>query len=150
MSPLIRAAALGLALTALAGCTSKAVLTPSRPLAADHSYSQAQVQQAILMAVAERGWTARSITAQRIQADITVRNTFYAAVNIDYTPRDYRISYRDSRGMDYADGKIHRNYNRWVKNLSGSILRQLKTYDTQKLLLQQQQSLSQQSSDTLN
>ncbi|KNX76020.1 MULTISPECIES: hypothetical protein [Pseudomonas] len=137
MSPLIRAAALGLALTGLAGCTSKPVLNPAEQLTAGHNYSQAQVQQAILKAVAERGWTARNVGASVIQADITVRNTFFAAVDIHYSPSQFRIAYRDSRELGYKDGQIHRNYNRWVYNLDRSILRELNALNTQRILQQQ-------------
>lgn len=137
MSPLIRAAALGLALTGLTGCTSKPVLNPAEQLTASHNYAQPQVQQAILKAIAERGWTARSVGPDVIQADITVRNTFFAAVNIHYSPSQFRIAYRDSRELGYKDGKIHRNYNRWVYNLDRSILRELNSLHTQNILQQQ-------------
>ncbi|MDH0304226.1 MULTISPECIES: hypothetical protein [unclassified Pseudomonas] len=136
MSPLIRAAALGLALTGLAGCTSKPVLNPAEQLTASHNYSQPQVQQAILKAIAERGWTARNVGPSLIQADITVRNTFYAAVDIHYSPSQFRIAYRDSRELGYKDGKIHRNYNRWVYNLDRAIVQQLNNAYSQNLTQQ--------------
>ncbi|MDF0734040.1 hypothetical protein P0Y43_25490 [Pseudomonas entomophila] len=137
MSPLIRAVALGLALTALAGCTSKPVMNPAEQLTASHGYTHPQVQQAILKAIAERGWTARNVGPSLIQADITVRNTFFAAVDIHYSTSQFRIAYRDSRELGYEDGKIHRNYNRWVYNLDRAILRQLNTLGTQNVPQQQ-------------
>ena len=137
MSPLIRATALGLALAGLAGCTSKPVMNPAEQLTSNQAYSQPQVQQAILKAIAERGWTARSVRPNVIQADITVRNTFFAAVDIHYSTEQFRIAYRDSRELGYKDGKIHRNYNRWVYNLDRSILRELNTQAAQSLLPQQ-------------
>ncbi|MGH8380495.1 hypothetical protein [Pseudomonas sp.] len=130
MSSLIRAAVLGLALAGLAGCTSKPVLTPQEQLVVGHDYSHAQVQQAILKAVADRGWTARKVTPDLIQADILVRNTFYAAVDIRYSVSNFRINYRDSRELGYKDGKIHRNYNRWVNNLDKNIMRELNHLET--------------------
>lgn len=137
MSPLMRAAALGLALAGLAGCTSKPVLNPAEQLTSHHTYNQQQVQQAILKAIAERGWTARSVDPSVIRADITVRNTFFAAVDIHYSASQFRIAYRDSRELGYKDGKIHRNYNRWVYNLDRSILRELNTLSSQNILQQQ-------------
>lgn len=137
MSPLIRAAALGLALSGLAGCTSKPVMNPAEQLTASHTISHSQVQHAILKAIAERGWTARAIGPSVIEADITVRKTFFAAVDIHYSTSQFRIAYRDSRELGYKDGKIHRNYNRWVYNLDRSILRELTLMDTQNLLQQQ-------------
>ncbi|WP_248918326.1 hypothetical protein [Pseudomonas entomophila] len=142
MSPSIRAVALGLALAGLAGCTSKAVLNPTEQLTASHAYSQPQVQQAILKAIAERGWTARNVGPNLIQADITVRNTFFAAVDIHYSPSQFRIAYRDSRELGYKDGKIHRNYNRWVYNLDRSIVRELNAAYTQSLVQQQSNALN--------
>lgn len=136
MSPLIRAAALGLVLTGLVGCTSKPVLNPAEQLASATPYTQQQVQQAILKAIADRGWTARSVNPSVIQADITVRNTFFAAVDIHYSASQFRIAYRDSRELGYKDGKIHRNYNRWVYNLDRSIVRELNTVSSQSLLQQ--------------
>ncbi|MBF8673277.1 hypothetical protein IRZ53_00825 [Pseudomonas fulva] len=134
MSSLLRAAALGLVLAGIAGCTSKPVLNPSEQLAGATPYSQQQVQQAILKAIVERGWTARSVGASVIQADITVRNTFYAAVDIHYSASQFRIDYRDSRELGYDGGKIHRNYNRWVYNLDRSIVRQLNALSADQLL----------------
>ncbi|WP_367598379.1 hypothetical protein [Pseudomonas fulva] len=134
MSSLLRAAALGLVLAGIAGCTSKPVLNPSEQLAGATPYSQQQVQQAILKAIVERGWTARSVGASVIQADITVRNTFYAAVDIHYSASQFRIDYRDSRELGYDDGKIHRNYNRWVYNLDRSIVRQLNALSADQLV----------------
>ncbi|EST17411.1 putative lipoprotein [Pseudomonas putida S610] len=133
MSSLLRAAALGLVLAGIAGCTSKPVLNPSEQLAAATPYTQQQVQQTILKAIVERGWTARSVGASVIQADITVRNTFYAAVDIHYSASQFRIDYRDSRELGYDGGKIHRNYNRWVYNLDRSIVRQLNALSADQL-----------------
>ena len=126
MSSLIRAAVLGLALAGLAGCTSKPVLTPQEQLVVGHNYNHEQVQQAILKAVANRGWTPRKVTPNLIQADILVRNTFYAAVDIHYSVSNFRINYRDSRELGYKDGKIHRNYNRWVSMLDRDIMAALR------------------------
>ena len=69
-----------------------------------------------------------------VQADITVRNTFYAAVNIRYSLSNFRIEYRDSRELGYNDGKIHRNYNRWVYNLDKSIMRELKRIEANRMV----------------
>ncbi|CAM3650981.1 putative lipoprotein [Pseudomonas reidholzensis] len=136
MSSLLRATALGLALIGLAGCTSKPVLNPSEQLVANHGYSQSQVQLAILKGIANRGWTAQKLAPGLIQADILVRGTHYAAVDIHYSASEYRISYRDSREMDYKNGSIHRNYNRWVANLDKNILRELNNLATDNIMRQ--------------
>ncbi|MFD2640611.1 hypothetical protein [Pseudomonas japonica] len=134
MSSMIRMALLGLALAFAAGCTSKPVMAPKELLVVGHSYSNDDIQRAILQAVAERGWTARNVVPGLVQADITVRNTFYAAVDIRYSLSNFRIDYRDSRGLDYNNGKIHRNYNRWVYNLDKSIMRELQRIETNRMV----------------
>lgn len=134
MSSMIRAALLGLVLAGLAGCTSKPVMAPKELLVVGHSYSNDEIQYAILQAAAQRGWSARPAGPGLVQADITVRNTFYAAVDIRYSLSNFRIDYRDSRGLDYKDGKIHRNYNRWVYNLDKSIMRELKRIETNRMV----------------
>jgi len=131
---MIRAALMGLVLAGLVGCTSKPVLMPKEVLVAGPSYSDQEIQQAILQAAALRGWSARQVAPGLIQADITVRNTFYAAVDIRYSRNDFSIGYRDSRGLDHKDGKIHRNYNRWVHALDKNILRELKRIETNRMV----------------
>lgn len=134
MSSLIRTAVLGLMLAFVAGCTSKPVMAPKELLVVGHSYSNEEIQQAILKAAAERGWTVRRATPGLVQADITVRNTFFAAVDIRYSLSNFRIDYRDSRNLDYNDGKIHRNYNRWVYNLDKSIMRELQRIEADRMV----------------
>lgn len=134
MSSLIRTAVLGLMLAFVAGCTSKPVMAPKELLVVGHSYSNEEIQQAILKAAAERGWTVRRATPGLVQADITVRNTFFAAVDIHYSLSNFRIDYRDSRNLDYNDGKIHRNYNRWVYNLDKSIMRELQRIEADRMV----------------
>jgi len=136
---------MGLVLIGLVGCTSKPLLTPKELLVVGHSYSHEEIKKAILTGAAERGWTVRHIGDEVIQADILVRNTFYARVDITYSLSNYRIDYRDSREMDYKNGKIHRNYNRWVKNLDKSILRALKRIETDRMV---QRAVNEQQSST--
>jgi hypothetical protein len=83
------------------------------------------VQKAILAALAKRGWTVTKVEPERIAASLTLRGKHHAEIDIDYNPVAYQIRYRDSWGLGYKDGKIHRNYNRWVANLSKSIQQEL-------------------------
>lgn len=131
---MIRAALLGLVLAFVAGCTSKPVMAPKELLVVGHSYSDQEIQQAIVKGAAARGWTVRNVTPGLVQADITVRNTFFAAVDIRYSLSNFRIDYRDSRGLDYNNGKIHRNYNRWVYNLDKSIMRELQRTESDRMV----------------
>jgi hypothetical protein len=78
----------------------------------------------IEQALSGRSWT---ITARRpgaIDATISVR-THRADITVSYTATSYSIVYRDSENLDYKDGAIHPNYNRWIGNLDFDIQRAL-------------------------
>ena len=128
MSSLLRATLITLALLTCAGCTSKPVLNTQHDLPAGAQVSEEQVKQVIVTALQKREWTVQRLSPQLVQAEITVRNQFYAAIDIRYTRNSYAITYRDSRDLGYKDGKIHRNYNRWVSMLDRDILAGLRTY----------------------
>lgn len=123
---MIRRLLIVLALCGLAACTSKPLLQPHVQLPAERDISQAQLQQAIVAALEARRWQVDRVEPARIQASIDVRQRHQARVDIDYSPFGFHIRYRDSHGLDYQDGEIHRNYNRWVNSLRAEILRQLK------------------------
>ncbi|MFQ6348743.1 hypothetical protein ACQRBV_07020 [Pseudomonas sp. R11F] len=122
MSSLLRATLITLALLSTAGCTSKPVLNTQHDLVAGPQVSEEQVKQVIVNALQKREWTVQRLSPQLVQAEITVRNQFHAEIDIRYTRNSYAITYRDSRDLGYKDGKIHRNYNRWVSMLDRDIL----------------------------
>ncbi|WP_321850083.1 hypothetical protein [Pseudomonas paraveronii] len=128
MSSLLRATLITLALLSSAGCTSKPVLNTQHDLPASAQVSEEKVKQAIVAALQKREWTVQRLSPQLVQAEITVRNQFYAAIDIRYTRNSYAITYRDSRDLGYKDGKIHRNYNRWVSMLDRDIMAGLRNY----------------------
>ncbi|MBI6907491.1 hypothetical protein [Pseudomonas palleroniana] len=127
MSSLLRATLITLALLSTAGCTNKPVLNTQHDLAAGLQVSEEQVKQVIVNALQKREWTVQRLSPQLVQAEITVRNQFYAQIDIRYTRNSYAITYRDSRDLGYKDGKIHRNYNRWVSMLDRDILAGLRS-----------------------
>ena len=128
MSSLLRATLITLALLTSAGCTSKPVLNTQHDLPASAQVSEEKVKQVIVAALQKREWTVLRLSPQRVQAEITVRNQYYAAIDIRYTRNSYAITYRDSRDLGYKDGKIHRNYNRWVSMLDRDIMAGLRNY----------------------
>ena len=128
MSSLLRATLITLALLTTAGCTSKPILNTQHELAASPQVSEEKVKTVIIDALQKRNWTVQRLSPQLVQAEINVRNQFYAAIDIRYTRNSYAITYRDSRDLGYKDGKIHRNYNRWVSMLDRDILAGLRTY----------------------
>ena len=58
---------------------------------------------------------------------MTVRR-HQALVEITYTDNSYAITYKDCENLDYSNGSIHRNYNRWVVNLSNTIQKEIATH----------------------
>ena len=128
MSSLLRATLITLALLTGAGCTSKPVLNTQHDLPANAQVNEEKVKQAIVAALQKREWTVQRLSPQQVQAEITVRNQFYAAIDIRYTRNSYAITYRDSRDLGYKNGKIHRNYNRWVSMLDRDIMAGLRNY----------------------
>jgi len=103
------------------------VLNTQHDLPAGAQVSEEQVKQVIVTALQKREWTVQRLSPQLVQAEITVRNQFYAAIDIRYTRNSYAITYRDSRDLGYKDGKIHRNYNRWVSMLDRDIMAGLRS-----------------------
>ena len=61
-----------------------------------------------------------------IKARYQTRN-HVAEVRITYTATYYNIKYDSSLNLQASDGKIHKNYNRWVRNLDKDIQVNLST-----------------------
>ncbi len=122
MSSLLRVTLITLALLTTAGCTSKPILNTQHDLPANAQVSEEKMKTVIVNALQKREWNVQRLSPQLVQAEITVRNQYYAAIDIRYTRNSYAITYRDSRELGYKDGKIHRNYNRWVNNLDSDIM----------------------------
>jgi hypothetical protein len=127
MSSLLRAALITLALLTTAGCTNKPILNTQHELPANSQVSEEKMKTIIVNALQKRNWTVQRLSPQLVQAEINVRNQFYAAIDIRYTRNSYAITYRDSRDLGYKDGKIHRNYNRWVSMLDRDIMAALRS-----------------------
>ena len=126
MSYLLRVTLIALALLSTMSCSSKPMQTPDRTLHASIHADRAQMQQAIVKSLVGRGWTVQKITPDLVQAQITVREQYHAEIDIPYSASHYQIIYRNSSGLDYKDGKIHKNYIRWVRLLDRDIVRDLK------------------------
>lgn len=127
MSSLLRVTLITLALLVTAGCTSKPILNTQHDLPANAQVSEEKMKTVIVNALQKREWTVQRLSPQLVQAEINVRNQYCAAIDIRYTRNSYAITYRDSRELSYKDGKIHRNYNRWVNNLDSDIMAGLRS-----------------------
>jgi len=59
-----------------------------------------------------------------LEAQILVRS-HEAKVDIFYDEAMYSIIYKDSVNLKYDNGLIHKNYNKWIRNLDIDIQRTL-------------------------
>ncbi|WP_318357036.1 hypothetical protein [Enterobacter sp.] len=104
---------------ALAGCANTA------PIANIHStvsagHTESQVRNAILKAGAERKWAMNDAGKGVIVARQQARDHM-AEVRVSYSASNYSITYASSTNLEAANGKINKNYNRWVHNLDKDI-----------------------------
>ncbi len=119
----VKHAVLAVAFAMLAGCGSvpmrnvndAPVVTGSgKPVTAD------QVRIAIVGAGKGLGWTMTPADPGLVVGRITLRG-HTAVIDVRYTPKSFSIQYKDSSGLNYRDGQIHKNYNGWVDNLERDI-----------------------------
>ncbi len=110
------------------GCTSQRIMNVNDtllPTRADGStHTMAEVQTAILQGCNQRGWAATVVSDGVIKASLRIR-AYAAIVKIEYSPTAISILYEDSSNLHHHGDSIHRNYNRWVNNLYGAIMRNL-------------------------
>ena len=112
----------------MAGCSSKAIYSiENEPIPSHDTGEQPtfdDVQRSILDACKRRGWSPRIVEKGLIEARIYVR-AHKAVVSIPFTESEYSIRYKDSQNLGYKNGRIHRNYNKWVIILSRTIQQHL-------------------------
>lgn len=118
MRNLIAALALGML---AAGCTTSEILNVTNA-PVNVNAQQQDLEPIIEEALRVRGWQVAGRRPGEIDAYLTVRQ-HRADITISYDTDSYSIAYRDSHGLDYRNGMIHRNYNRWVNNLNTDIQR---------------------------
>jgi len=112
---------------ALSGCTGNPVYTAKETFPADKDFTNDRMSRAIVTSLIEREWTVQSAQPGLIKAAITVRGEHHAEIDIPYTSNSVEIDYRDSRGLNYKDGRIHGTYNRWIGYLRDDVIQQLAT-----------------------
>lgn len=83
------------------------------------------VRNAILDASAKYRWEYIRETLGAIDLKYQRGKSFAVVIRVFYSPRSYFITYVDSFGLDYArtyqGATIHRNYNKWIRNLNKEI-----------------------------
>lgn len=108
---------------ALAGCSIQPIMTvKNEPIGFNLPVSS--VKKAIIDAGTQRDWLMTETKPGVIQGVLLVR-THKAVIDITYNDKSYSIDYVDSQHLDYKNGDIHRNYNRWIHNLDLDIRKNL-------------------------
>lgn len=111
---------------AVAGCAAPilnvkdAVVTSS----SGKAMSNEEVRAAILRAGATLGWQMKDEGPNMLVGTLVLR-THTAVVEIPYSPSNYSVIYRSSTNLGESGGKIHKNYNGWIQNLTRGINAQL-------------------------
>ncbi|WP_417332925.1 hypothetical protein [Halarcobacter sp.] len=82
-----------------------------------------KVERAIQKGAMRKGWSTKRIKTGLLEARINVRGKHLVIVDIAYDTKGYKISYKDSRNMNYdpSSNTIHGNYNKWIANLERNI-----------------------------
>jgi len=120
----------------LAGSPAEARTQPvynPQPIAVPAGKSLAVVRKAIRKAIFDKGWEVKNISSSQMEAKYTKPGKgkeYSAAVTIMYDTKTVRITYKDSKNLDYdkAKDKIHPTYNRWVQYLERNIRADLGAY----------------------
>lgn len=127
----LRALPLALALTLFLGAFGVSLpaqaLSPiidltDQPVPGDMTLSK--VKQGIQRGAAQRNWILKDQGNNAFEATLFNRK-YVVKVKITYNRSSYSISYISSQNMKAQNGKIHRKYNGWVRNLSNDIQRAL-------------------------
>lgn len=105
-------------------CTTAPIVNPSVSLTSQPGRTTADVTNAIKAAGIRYGWEMVESGPGVITGTIHVRK-HTAVVDISYDAESYHIEYRDSEQLDHLGNEIHKNYNRWVRNLQLEINSQL-------------------------
>lgn len=103
----------------LVGCARTAPIANVSTTITGH-YTADQVKHAILQAGIEREWIMTPAAPGVINGRLAQRG-YVANIRVDYTATGYSINYVSSQNLRAGQGKIHRNYNRWVNNLDHDI-----------------------------
>ncbi|MDH5247198.1 MAG: hypothetical protein OEW98_12130 [Betaproteobacteria bacterium] len=98
------------------------------PISVPAGLTAKEVERAIVVGVAQRGWVVSSRAPGSMEATLHLR-THVARVGITYDLSSIQIKYLDSENLDYEVKKgvprIHRNYLKWVDNIVRDITVQL-------------------------
>src|SRR4029453_9206778 len=111
----------------VAGCATAPIINVNGAAGTSASgkpLTNEQVRNAIVRAGSSLGWQMKDEAPNKLVGTLQLR-THTAMVEIPYSPSSYSINYRSSVNLNEADGKIHKNYNGWIQNLTRGINAQL-------------------------
>ena len=110
---------------ALAGCRKGVpIQNQSSPMPLMEKVSDKEVAEAIIRAGAVTAWEIVPSGPGEMVGTLHIRSHM-AQVAIKYTNKNYQITYKSSSNLNYKDGEIHPNYNKWVMTLDNNIRREL-------------------------
>jgi hypothetical protein len=92
------------------------------PIATTHTPEQ--VRQAIITAGASKGWIMQEVKPGVLHGTLRA-HAHQADIDVAYSAKTYSIDYVSSVNLDYKNGTIHRNYNKWITSLNEAIQVQL-------------------------
>ncbi len=75
-----------------------------------------EVKGVIVTTASAREWRVSKSSKGSLEM-FYARGKVSATIRVDYTTSNYTITYVSSTNMKAAGGKIHKNYNRWIRNL---------------------------------
>jgi hypothetical protein len=84
------------------------------------STNKAKIADAIVRAGLKTNWRITPAGEGKMIGTLNIRS-HTAVVNIIYDETSYRIEYSDSVNLKHTDGRIHKNYNKWVHALDRNI-----------------------------
>ena len=126
MKQLVKWFAAAMVVGLLAGCVSRTAPIETVQNNVSTGHTEAQVRAAILKAGLNRQWIMSDAGAGIIKGRQQARD-HTANIIVQYSANSYIIKYDSSINLMASEGKIHKNYNRWVHNLDKDIQLNLST-----------------------
>lgn len=121
---------------------SRAVIMPvqaAQPLPTEVMYTANSIQlppgmtieavkRGVRKALFIKDWQIREVTLGEIQAQFKKGEKYMLAVDMKYDTKSVSIAYKDSVGLNYADGLIHKTYNERIRDLEKAIRAELDAF----------------------
>ncbi|WP_428026879.1 hypothetical protein [Arcobacter sp.] len=113
-----------LGLTLFTGCTTVPIYNVNNfQTITNKKITSEDVEKAIRLAGAKRGWIIQKVKPGLLIGRLTVRGKHTAIINIPYSNNGYKIEYKNSENLKYNpdNNSIHNKYNKWIIYLENDI-----------------------------